>query len=449
MASSTSLSHPLLALAALILTSAIGACAPVSLLRVPLHSFGDSPLPPFAANADLESPLAFWETQEAPRLRELFQREVYGMFPDRSEALIVTREIIDAEALNGAGMFEVLEVVVSATFQGEGADTAHFVIDLFLPSAADGPVGVVLMQTFCPRVETSLHPVVSGGGPGVSCTGGLGNWLMGGLGRSIARAPLEDFLARGYAVASVHSRDVVPDDPQRGPDVLDTLAPTYVGDEVRWGALAAWAWLYSRTVDVLAADERIDQGRIIAFGHSRFGKAALIAAAFDPRISGVISNQSGLGGAALSRDKTGETIAQITETYPHWFARTFTRYADREQDLPVDQHQLLALIAPRPIWLGNARRDSWSDPNGTYRAAAAASSIYQLYGAGGLDQSGMDDFNPDATISYWLRHGFHGVEPSDWGAILRFVDAHFGAPISASSPKLDSLGESEEQETTH
>lgn len=405
----------------------VSACAPLGLGRVPLDSFGASQLPAFESVGAGEGARALWETQEAPRLREIFQREVYGMFPTRSQATVVRREIVEAHALNDVGVFEVLEVSVAATFSAESADTARFSIDLFLPSGTERPVGVVLMQTFCPRAGNRPHPAVSSGGPGVSCTAGVGNWLMGSLGRYVSRAPLEDFLERGFAVASVHSRDVVPDDPRRGPDVLDSLAPTYVGSDGRWGALAAWAWIYSRTVDVLVADERIDANRIIVFGHSRFGKAALVAAAFDPRIDGVLSNQSGLGGAALSRDKTGETLAQITRAYPHWFAAAFTRYVDREYALPVDQHQLLALVAPRPVWLGNARRDAWSDPNGTYRAAMAASPIYRMYGEDGLDQRSMAAFNPNASIAYWLRDGFHGVEPEDWHAMMLFLDVHFGA----------------------
>lgn len=160
---------------------------------------------------------------------------------------------------------------------------------------------------------------------------------------------------------------------------------------------------------MLADDPRIDADRVIAFGHSRFGKAALVAAAFDLRIAGVVSNQSGTGGAALSRDKSGETVAQIVQRYPHWFAGAFDDYARREDELPVDQHQLLGMITPRPIFLGNARRDTWSDPKGTYRAAMNADPIYELDGKCGLDQGDMTDFSPQADISYWLRPRFLGV----------------------------------------
>jgi len=140
----------------------------------------------------------------------------------------------------------------------------------------------------------------------------------------------------------------------------------------------------------------------------------------------VISHQSGTGGASLNKRKKGESIEDITGQYPHWFSKTYAGYAGREEELPIDQHHLLALIAPRPILLGNARRDVWSDPNGALKAAIGADPVWKLYGADkGLRQQRYKPFNPDADLSLWIRSGTHGVVKEDWPAFLEFLDAHF------------------------
>jgi len=179
-------------------------------------------------------------------------------------------------------------------------------------------------------------------------------------------------------------------------------------------------------VDVLEDDARIDQSAIITWGHSRYGKSALVAAAFDDRIDGVISHQSGTGGASLNRGKKGESVKAITASYPHWFANRYASFGGREEEMTIDQHHLLALIAPRPVLLGNARRDVWSDPNGAFRAAMGADPVYELAGSAGLDQKRLDAWNPDADLAFWIRAGTHGVVKEDWPAFLEFLDAHFG-----------------------
>ena len=186
-------------------------------------------------------------------------------------------------------------------------------------------------------------------------------------------------------------------------------------------------------VDALESDPDIAASDYVTYGHSRYGKSALVAAAFDPRISGVISHQSGTGGASLNRRKKGETVASITKNYPHWFAARYAEYAGREGEMPVDQHHLLALIAPRPVMLGNARRDVWSDPNGAFRAAMGADPVYRLYADAGLEQSRLDEWRPDASLAFWLRPGTHGVVEEDWPAFLEFLDAHFPRNFALSN----------------
>jgi len=184
-----------------------------------------------------------------------------------------------------------------------------------------------------------------------------------------------------------------------------------------WGAVGAWAFQFSSLAQALSD---LGYETTIAYGHSRYGKAALLAAAFDNSIDGVIAHQSGTGGASLSKQKKGETVASITQSYPHWFTPNYA-----ESALSFDQHHLLALIAPRPIFLGNAQRDVWSDPEGAFHAAKAASPAYGLYGSNGLSAASLKDFRPQDDIAFWMRKGTHGVVKEDWPAFLSFMDAHF------------------------
>lgn len=414
------------------LTNVVMACAMTlaacsSLPISPAREIGTPPdnLPAFAfLTADRAAPLlADWLSQEAPALQNYFEDYVYGNLPERSDTHLIARTL--RESADSSITMESMRLKVSAWFGGTVADTGEFDIDLIAPTS--GVIGVLLLQTFCPFDKTPGLFAASSGGPGIRCEGGVSSRLMGRFGRRIAHLPIQDFLDRGFAIAALYSRSVVPDDPRAGIDILNELAPERAETDKRWGAIAAWGWLYGRMIDALIEDPRFEQTPFVAFGHSRLGKAALLAAAYDSRIAAVVSNQSGTGGAALARGGRGETVTQVTRRYPHWFSTRYDSFAGREDTLPVDQHQLLALIAPRPIFLGNARRDLWSDPLGAFHAAQAADRVYEAFGVAGLNQAAMGDYNPLAEIAFWLRPGFHGVERSDWTAILQFLDAHFGA----------------------
>ncbi|MEO1136087.1 MAG: alpha/beta hydrolase, partial [Pseudomonadota bacterium] len=270
------------------------------------------------------------------------------------------------------------------------------------------------------------HPGVTRPEDSFSCVEGFGAPIFGYIfGRYNATPPIAEILANGFGFAAIYPGEFIPDQRENGLKALRALSRGHADNETRWGAIGAWGWAYSRIVDVLEADDRVDQDGIISFGHSRYGKSALIAAAYDDRIDGVIAHQSGTGGASLNREKKGESVRQITRQYPHWFSRTYAGYAGREDAMPVDQHHLLALIAPRPVLLGNARRDVWSDPNGAFRAALGADPVYHLYGRGGLDQTRLDDWRPDADLAFWIRAGTHGTVKEDWPAFLEFLNAHF------------------------
>ena len=237
-------------------------------------------------------------------------------------------------------------------------------------------------------------------------------------------APAAAAAIDGFALVVVFAGDVVPDNEA---DARAALALFARADDpgAETGAIAAWAWSASRVLDYIATDPRLDAGNIGLIGHSRMGKTALLAAAFDARIKAVIAHQSGTGGATLSRHEIGETVAQITERYFYWFAPRYATYAGNEAALPIDQHQLLGLIAPRGILLGNGTEDEWADPDGAWRSAFAATPVYHVFGATGLSEETRDWPMSGGDLLYFLRPGRHGFTRGDWERFFDFMSVHF------------------------
>ena len=367
-----------------------------------------------------------WENEHAPALRDAFQAHVYGYLPDAYELEVLSREVLDENAFGGAARLTEYKLQAQIRFGDNVQNTKPFYMNVAAP-AENAAAPIILMQTFCPRWDTLPHPAIyRPEGAGGCSGGGVGAGIMTYVfGRYIATPPTTMILERGYGVATIFPSEFAPDSRQRGLAALSAMSQGLAAGKTRWGAIAAWAWGYTLMVDALESDETVNPSDYITWGHSRYGKSALLAAAFDPRIDGVISHQSGTGGASLNRRKKGESVAAITRTYPHWFAGPYAEYAGREEEMPVDQHQLLALIAPRPVLLGNARRDVWSDPNGAFRAAIGADPVYELYGSAGLEQARLNEWKPHAALSFWIRAGTHGVVKEDWPAFLEFLDAHF------------------------
>lgn len=256
------------------------------------------------------------------------------------------------------------------------------------------------------------------------------------------RWPVETLLARGYGLATVYYGDLYPDD-STGEHHADDSArlrqsviPLFfnngqsapAADE--WGAIGAWAWGLSRALDYLRLDSDVDGDRVAVMGFSRLGKTALWAGAQDPRFALVISNASGTLGASLSR-RVGiadgkESIARITGKYGYWFADNASQYANNTGLLPVDQHQLVALIAPRPVYLASASNDAHADPRGEFESGVYASVVYQLLGKAGIGSSVMPPPNTPVTgtIAYHVREGEHEIRLYDWQRFIDFADQH-------------------------
>ncbi len=259
------------------------------------------------------------------------------------------------------------------------------------------------------------------------------------------RWPVEAMLTRGYGMATACYGDIFPDKPDGRPEsVLAALGRPVDGELApdEPGAIAAWAWGLSRILDWLVRQPEIDATRVIVVGHSRNGKAALWAGACDERFAMVVSNESGCGGAALERRNYGETTADITKRFPHWFCPRYATYAGRAAEMPTDQHVLLAMVAPRPLYVASAIEDRWADPRGEFLAAVAAEPVWKLFGVEGL---GTAEWPPVDTpvgsgrIGYHVRSGKHDLLEYDWQRFADFADRHLSA-VSAPAESAAARG---------
>jgi hypothetical protein len=312
---------------------------------------------------------------------------------------------------------------------GSGARSERLAMVLVMPHGA-APRGVVLAQVLQRNAGSLTHierALVSG-----KRGSGVGDFILEFLlGRHIKVAPAAQAAELGFALALFCPGEIVPDHAERAAPILQGMSPT-TGED-RSGALVCWAALVSALRQALGEDERFGSTPIVALGHSRHGKAALLAAAFDHALAGVVAHQSGRFGASMSQGAMGETAAHIVRAYPHWFCPRLISRISQGKTPELDQHHLLALIAPRPILLGNGRGDLWADPQGAFRAARAASMAFAHFGAPGLIQPSPDRPDLEGGIVFFARQGGHGVTTADWRHFLAFLNRKFGAGVNADA----------------
>lgn len=370
-----------------------------------------------------------WMKKRRPQILELFEKEVYGKAPSK---MAIKYEItsIDTNALGGKAIRKEVNVKLARNNKWRGMDLL-----IYLPAKGKPPFPAFLGLNFLGNQAVANDP-------GVKITD---HWIRNdkrfGItnnrateetrGKEAERWQIEKVLDRGYAVVTIYYGDIEPDydggwrDGLRGALARGGTNAVFKPDE--WGAISAWAYGLSRAMDYIEKDKDIDAKRVAVIGHSRLGKTALWAGAQDQRFAIVISNDSGEGGAALARRRFGETTALINKNFPHWFCGNFKKYNEQEDALPVDQHMLIALIAPRPVYVASATEDLWADPRGEFLAAKYAEPVYKLFGKTGL---GVDEMPPadkpvGEYIGYHLRTGKHDITAYDWEQYLNFADRHF------------------------
>ena len=368
-----------------------------------------------------------WINQRRPELKRLFQHYMYGEMPAAPDSVVAKVEREERNYFGGKATLKELTL----TFGPAGTPPIHLL--LVVPNGRTVPPPVFLGMNFCGNhallTDSKIHL------PNV--------WMYdnkigvehnrateAGRGTQVDVWALEQSIDRGYAVATFYSGDVDPD----RPDVREGIQPFFPENGLRraghdWGTVAAWAWGLQRAVDYLTSSHEVDSRRIVVVGHSRLGKAAMLAGAFDERIALIIPLQAGCGGTAPSRGKVGESVKQINDHFPHWFAGAFKEFNDQPEKLPFDQNCLVALAAPRPVLFANAAQDTWANPKGQFEVLKAAEPVYRLLGAGGLDAERMPEPNRliDSTLGYYIRPGVHSMTKGDWKVFLDYADKNLKA----------------------
>ena len=342
-----------------------------------------------------------WETERRPELLELFREQVYGVESVQRPHSLSFKVTEMGPMMEG----KAIRKLISISYEGPGGKGTINLV-LFVPLEEHRPVPVFLLANN--RSANNIDPD-----------------------RNIKSSfwPAENIINRGYAAAAFSVEEVDPDKYDGFKDgvhgIFDPLGIKRPSNA--WGTISAWAWGASRVMDYFETDSDIDKKRVAIVGHSRGGKTALWCGAQDERFAMVVSNNSGSTGAAIARGKEGERIKDINSTFPHWFCDNYKKFNEREQDLPVDQHMLLALIAPRLLYVTSATEDSWSDPEAEFLSCTLAEPVYKLYGHKGLETQHMPC--PDLPIlgdhmGYHLRTGKHDLTEFDWNAVMDFADKY-------------------------
>ena len=364
-----------------------------------------------------------WYRQRRPEVLRIVEENQYGRWPARKPK--VSYEIDEDLGLGGTAVRKQ----VTLRF-GNDADSPHADVLIYLPKDANAPVPLLLNLSFSPNNLTVADPGVK---PGRRWDAKTESYVEAEAAPGRMRFGLDDtirkYLKEGYGFATVCYTDFEPDVNHAAKYGVRSLwfkdgQDEPAGDD-EWGAISAWAWGVSNIIDYFEKDPDIDASRIALTGCSRLGKTTIWAGARDQRIAVVIPSCSGEGGAALSRRNYGETVAHLTEgtRYPYQFSRNYAHWADKVEQMPMDAHFVIALIAPRPLLLSTGNTDNWSDPKGEFLAAVQAGKVYELLGEDGL---GTDEMPPAETpifntLGYVMHDGGHGVLPQDWDYYLEFM----------------------------
>lgn len=398
------------------------------------------PISVFAQNKEtnaLPDPLTFNNGQKVKTLNqwparrkeilEMMTNEMYGISPSRPKNIYFEVFDLDKNALGGKATRKQVTVHIK-----ENGQEVKFDLLIYIPNKTKHPVPAIVGINFIgnqaihadPKIKlteawtenSKMFPCAINGKVTDACRGvNASQW------------PVDSILDAGYALVTMYREEIASD---RKEEMFKTgihvLYPELQNREDNFGTVAAWAWAMSRAVDYLETDKDIDSKKIIAFGFSRLGKAALWAGATDPRFALVLSNESGAGGDKQFHRGIGENIRRLNTVFPHWYAKSFRKYMDKDTVLPFDQHFVLALIAPRPVYLA-AEEDKGSDPEGEFETAKASDAIYKFLGTKGFPATTLPALNEPVygQIGFHIRPGGHDVKNFDWKQFLNFSNLQF------------------------
>ncbi len=370
-------------------------------------------LPPLLESAEgkLIDNAEDWTNIRRPQILSLFSNMIYGRVPVAKNSVSIDFNLIETKSDYMGGM--ATRIKVSMNFENSQGK-ASSLLQIFIPNGVQGAVPAIMAYSFndTQSEDFDAHPEM----PGVT----KGGW------------PVSLMLQRGFALVVVDQSDLVAhNEVEFGANTIQNLFYDKGQSFPRaheWGVISTIAWGGSRAMDYLETLVSIDHKRVAVMGHSKLGKAALWTAAQDERFAMVIAAQSGAAGAALWRRTSGETLGKMVTRFPYWLSRNAWKFVGNEDDLPVDQHMMIALMAPRPVYVASGQDDGWADPRGEYLSAYYASEVYKLFGLRGLtskDSPEVGQAIKDGFIGYHVRAGGHSVEQFDIEHFLDFANKHF------------------------
>ena len=389
------------------------------------------------ADGNVVKSTAEWPARRAELMRT-FQVNIFGRIPEAARHLPLQYRVLehDTPALDGLAVRR--QVIIPLTSQDDHGPVMHLL--LYLPTHRVAASPVILGLNFDGNAAVIDDPEIlatpvwqKGKTPGDPPQ--LVPFAESNRGSRASEWQVKMLLRRGYGLATVYYGDIDPDSKH----ALRLSIQSYYFDRGQtsqkpddWGSLAAWAWGLIRALDYLQTDSQIDAKEVVVTGHSRLGKAADWAAAQDERFAALLSTESGKGGQSLYHREFGENIAHLEHSFPYWFCPNFEQWVGRDREIPADGNLLLALIAPRPLYVASAEQDLFSDPRGEFLAAQNVGQVYALFGKQGLDMTHMPEVNQPVMhdVAYHIRSGVHDVTAFDWEQYLTFLDLRFGSPLT-------------------
>ena len=343
---------------------------------------------------------ATWEKVRRPEILKLFEENIYGQMPKTYSSIKYSIINENANAMNGkAKLKQVLIEVINNN------KSVKINLVLFVPNHVKKPVPAFLLINN--RGKENIDPTRA---------------------TKSEFWPAEMVIDSGYAIAAIYVGDLAPDDKEKYVNGVLQIYPGQLLADDGMKAIGAWAWGASRVMDYFETDKDIDAKRVAIVGHSRGGKASLWAAAEDQRFAICFTNCSGNTGAALARRQFGERINRINTSFPYWFNNNYKKFNNNENALPVDQHMLIALVAPRPLYATNASKDLWADPKGTYLSLKNAEKVYALYGIQSnlpANPPGINQPIIQSPLGYHNREGEHNLTAYDWNNFIKFANYHY------------------------